>query len=91
MPCHHGFLLSPPEFRELIDRVNSPVVGAALDWSTCAGFGDPADWIATLQHRLAALSIDAVAPTWNGTLLPALRDAGFDGMLIHTGAAGNTG
>ena len=61
VPCHHRFLLSPPEFRELIDRVNSPMIGAALDWTACAQVGDPADWITTLQRRLAAVTIDAAA------------------------------
>ena len=88
MPCHHRFLLSPPEFRELIDRVNSSLVGAALDWDVCARIGSPADWITTLQHRLAAVSLGAAA--WNmavgdQTWLRALRDIRFDGLLICPG------
>jgi len=83
MPCHHGFLLSPPEFRELLDRVNSPLVGAALDYAACVRVGDPADWISTLQHRLAAMVIDTPAP--DDAVVEALRDLRFDGLLIYTG------
>ncbi|MFH0983726.1 MAG: TIM barrel protein [Planctomycetota bacterium] len=61
IPCYHRFLLSPPEFRELIDRLNSPRIDAALDYAACAQVGEPADWIATLQHRLAAVSMRAAA------------------------------
>ncbi len=87
-PCHHHFLLSPPEFRELIDQANSPLVGGALDWDVCARIGSPADWITTLQHRLVAISLGAAA--WNEavgdqTWLRALRDIRFDGLLICPG------
>lgn len=94
IPCHHGFLLSPPEFRELLDRISSPFVGAALDWTACAKIGDPVDWIHTLQHRLAAVSVDLTArePTpleeaWADTL----RENGFDGVIIHTGGTWTAG
>ncbi len=87
MPCHHRFLLSPPEFRELLDRLNSPWIGAALDWTACAEFGAPADWVSTLQHRLAAVRWDDPAarlePAGAATVRDALRDLRADGILIR--------
>ncbi|MCP4592129.1 MAG: TIM barrel protein [bacterium] len=83
IPCHHGFLLSPPEFRELIDRVNSPLLAAALDCSACGRVGDPVDWIFTLQHRLAAVVVEAGAGS--AGVRRALREVRFDGSLILTG------
>ena len=88
VPCRHRFLLSPPEFRELIDRVNSPLIGAALDYGACARIGEPTDWITTLQHRLAAVSIEAGTRgkvTGDEPLSRVLRDIGFSGLLIHIG------
>ena|GEM_PF-2989678 len=91
MPCRHRFLLSPPEFRELIDRVNSPMIAAAVNWAACARVGDPADWITTLQRRLAAVSIDAAARRDLADAGRALRDIRFDGLLIHVGDACSAG
>ena len=94
MPCHHRFLLSPPEFRELIDRVNSPLVAAALDWTACALVGEPADWIRTLRRRLAAVSIEANVLRGSAdsdALLKPLREVRFDGPLILIGEACSAG
>lgn len=46
------FLLSPTEARGFIDRVNSPFVGLSLDLGSLVEFGCPADWIASLGHRV---------------------------------------
>ena len=82
VPCHHGFLLSPPEFREMIDLVNSSAVGAALDVAACAAVGDPADWITTMQHRLVALVVNT--PDLAAELSPALAEIRFGGLIVLT-------
>ncbi|MCK4660568.1 MAG: TIM barrel protein [Phycisphaerae bacterium] len=88
MPCLQGFLLSPPEFRELLDRVNSPGIKAALDCTACARFGEPADWITTLQYRLTAVydeSTMAERACDDRALLNALDEVRFEGVFICSG------
>jgi L-ribulose-5-phosphate 3-epimerase len=46
------FLLSPVEFADLIDRVDSPSVGAYFDVGNVVAFGFPEDWVATLGKRI---------------------------------------
>lgn len=78
-PCHHRFLLSPPELRELLDRVNSPWVAAALNWSACEAQGDPHDWAETLRYRLGAVIVE---PAAEEAAVKALEDSGFEGAVI---------
>ncbi len=52
-----GCLLSPVEFREIIDTANSWAVGACVDAARVARFSSPADWIRTLAGRLHAVRV----------------------------------
>lgn len=58
--ARHGFLMSPPELRELIGRLNSHAVGADID---CTGRDDRAsalDWLATLGNGTCAMGVAAL-------------------------------
>lgn len=94
------FLYSPVELTELIDRVNSPCVGAYLDVGNVMAFGDPLDWIQTLGARLARVHVkdyDVTRPGWTGfcplgegsvdwpAVLAALRAQGYGGPLTFDG------
>ncbi len=65
------FLLSPVEMRDLIDRVNSPWVGAYFDIGNAMAFGYPQDWIRTLGRRIIRVHAKDYDLTRPGT-------AGFD-------------
>ncbi len=52
-----GSLLSPVEFRELLDAVNSWSVGACVDTARIARVGNPADWLVTLGARVQAVRV----------------------------------
>lgn len=52
-----GLLISPEETRELLDDVNSWVVGVCLDVARLASFSSVGDWIAMLTHRIHAVRI----------------------------------
>lgn len=53
-----GALLSPVELRETIDAANSWAVGACVDCDRVAKIGEsPADWLATLGHRVHAVRL----------------------------------
>lgn len=94
------FLLSPIEFADLIDRVNSPYVGAYFDTGNVLPFGCPADWIATLGGRIARVHAkdydlrrpgpDGFCPLGEGgvdwaRVVAALRSARYDGPLTYEG------
>ena len=94
------FLLSPVEFCDLIDRVNSPHVGVYLDVGNVLACGYPEDWIGTLGGRIArvhAKDYDLARPGREGfcalgegsvnwpAVLAALRDAGYDGPVTYEG------
>jgi L-ribulose-5-phosphate 3-epimerase len=94
------FLLSPIEFRELIDRVNSPWVGAYLDVGNVLAFGYPQDWIATLggrilrvhvkDYRLGARGAGGFCQLGDGdvdwpAVMAALVRYGYDGPLTYEG------
>lgn len=82
------FLMSPIEARAFFDSVNSPWVGACLEVEACAAYADPADWIRTLGHRIAALAVragDAAGVDWPA-VEQALRAARLDvPVLIDSG------
>jgi sugar phosphate isomerase/epimerase len=85
IPCRYGFLLSPPELRELLERANSPMVGAALDVAACARVGDPLDWIETLHGHLRAVDLGE-SSAGDETVVPALRQMRFAGLIIRNDA-----
>jgi sugar phosphate isomerase/epimerase len=81
--CRNQFLLSPMETRDLIDQINSPGVGVALDLSDVLRFGSPEDWILTLGHRLAHVTVSAGAnleSAWPG-IVSALKRARYEGAV----------
>jgi len=94
------FLLSPVEFADLIDRVDSPSVGAYLDVGNVVAFGFPEDWVATLGARIKrvhAKDYDASKPGLAGfcplgegsvawpKVTAALRRIGYAGPLTFEG------
>ncbi len=54
-----GFLLSPVETRDLVDRINSPAVGVVVNVNDVARFGYPADWLRCLSYRLHGVFLGA--------------------------------
>lgn len=95
------FLLSPVEMCDLIDKVNSPWVGAYFDIGNAMAFGYPQDWIRTLGRRIIrvhAKDYDLDKPGVAGFDCPllagsvnwaavaaALRDVQYDGPLTYEG------
>jgi L-ribulose-5-phosphate 3-epimerase len=95
------FLLSPVEMRNLIDRVNSPWVGAYFDVGNAMAVGYPQDWIDVLGRRIVrvhAKDCDLNRPGPQGSACPlregsanwpavvaALQVAGYDGPLTYEG------
>jgi len=94
------FLLSPVEFRELIDRVNSPWVRVYFDVGNVLKFGFPQDWIQTLGSRIQCVhlkdfrievgNINGFCPLGEGdadwpAILAALRRHNYDGVLTYEG------
>ncbi len=79
-----GFLLSPPEMRAFIDRINSPFVGACLtigkQAATCS-----ADWILTLGFRLTCLHVtDSGSADW-AVVRSALERVRYEGFFTALG------
>lgn len=96
----NGFLLSPVEMRDLIDRVNSPFVQAYFDVGNVLKFGFPQDWIDTLGRRIVRVhlkdfktavgTIEGFCPLGDGdadwpAVIAALRWHGYEGPLTYEG------
>jgi hexulose-6-phosphate isomerase len=96
----NGFLLSPVEMRELIDRVNSPWVRVYFDVGNVLVYGFPQDWIDILGARIARIhlkdfkveigTIEGFCPLCEGAadwaaVMSALKRAGYDGPLTYEG------
>ncbi|MBI4582353.1 MAG: TIM barrel protein [Planctomycetes bacterium] len=96
----NSFLLSPVELRELIDRVNSPWVGAYLDTGNVLKFGMPEDWVRVLGRRIARVHVkdfkvavgtkEGFVPPGDGdanwpAIVAALRQTGYDGPMTYEG------
>jgi len=90
------FLLSPLEFRALIDRIDSEWVGAYFDVGNILPFGYPDQWIWILGERIKRIhvkdvrkgvaGVDAILAPGEGdvdwpAVMQALRDVGYDGYL----------
>jgi len=92
--AHDGCLLSPVELRELIDAVNSWVVGACLDVDRVRTVGEPIDWLTTLTHRVKAVRSNVARDREHGSLesddarigpiwrWKTLDDIGFCGPVV---------
>ncbi len=83
-----GFLLSPAEARDLLDRVCAPNVGACLDLSRIARISHWPDWIATLRHRIACVRTPADHPALD-QLADALNEIRYVGPVVFTGTLVN--
>jgi len=49
------FLMSPLEFRQLVDHIESEAVGVYFDVANVLDFGYPQDWIRIMGERIAAI------------------------------------
>lgn len=96
----NGFLLSPLELCDLIDRVNSPWIGAYFDVGNVLKFGAPEDWIRILGPRIARVHVKdfkvsvgtaaGFVPPGDGdadwpAIMSALRQVAYDGPLTFEG------
>ena len=95
------FLLSPVEMRDLIDRINSPWVGAYFDIGNAMAFGYPQDWIEVLGRRIVrvhAKDYDLGRSGIDGfncrlqegsvdwpAVVAALEQAGYQGPMTYEG------
>ena len=94
------FLLSPMEMCELIDRINSPYVGAYFDIGNVMTIGVPQDWIGLLGGRIVRVHAKdydvrqsgraGFCPLGEGSVdwpavIAALRAVGYDGPLTYEG------
>ena len=53
----NGFCEDPEQYRDYIDEINSPWVGAYFDIGNCRKFGPAEDWIRTLGRRIVKLDV----------------------------------
>jgi hexulose-6-phosphate isomerase len=94
------FLLSPVEFADVIDQVNSPHVAAYFDVGNIVALGYPEDWINTLGGRIARIHMKDYALSKPGmagfcglgegdvdwpVVVGALAAAGYEGPLTYEG------
>ena len=79
-----GFLLSPMETRDFIDRINSAWVGASVDVAGVRRFGDAGDWIRTLGRRSMRSSIRRtdVAEGDDRSVRAVLATGRFRGVVV---------
>lgn len=96
----NAFLLSPVEWRDLIDRANAAWVGAYLDVGNALKFGMPEDWIRILGRRIVRVHAkdfkvaignrEGFVPLGDGDanwpqIMSALAAVGYGGPLIYEG------
>jgi sugar phosphate isomerase/epimerase len=84
-PAADGFLLSPAELRDLLDRVNSPQVAACLDLGRIARVGRPLDWIGTLRHRIVCVRLDEAGESQVNEIAAGLGEVLYDGPVVCGG------
>jgi len=89
----NGFLLSPVETRDLVDRLNSPAIGVAFNLNDVARFGCPVDWLRCLSYRLHAVFLGASADSNADAnvlaatkIREALNEVRYEGPLIYESA-----
>lgn len=51
----NGFCETPEQFRDYLDEINSPWVGAYFDIGNCRKFGNSEDWVKILGSRIVKL------------------------------------
>ena len=94
------FLLSPMEMCELLDRINSPYVGAYFDIGNVMTIGFPQDWIRLLGGRIVRVHAKdydvrqsgraGFCPLGEGSVdwpavIDALQAVDYDGPLTYEG------
>ncbi len=94
------FALSPIEMSNLIDRMNSPWVGAYFDVGNVLAFGCPEDWIAILAQQICRVhikdyslktgGIQGFCPLGDGdvnwpAVMKQLAETGYTGPLTYEG------
>jgi sugar phosphate isomerase/epimerase len=86
--AEQGFLLSPVECRELIDRINSPYVGISLSGPRIAPIGWAVDWVRILGRRVISVSssVDRLGAL-DDEVRAALTEVGFAGPVLIAGMA----
>ncbi len=86
------FLLSPLEFRQYIDEINSPFVRAYFDMANVVIFGYPQDWIRTLGNRIVKVHIkDFKRNGYQWCNLPYEGDIDFAEVRLALHEVGYTG
>jgi len=86
------FLLSPLEFRQYIDEINSPFVRAYFDMANVVIFGYPQDWIRTLGNRIVKVHIkDFKRNGYQWCNLPYEGDIDFAEVRLALQEVGYTG
>ena len=53
----NGFCETPEQYRDYVDAIDSPWVGAYFDIGNCRKFGPAEDWIRTLGRRIIKLDV----------------------------------
>ncbi len=89
----NGFLLSPVETRDLVDRLNSPAIGVAFNLNDVARFGCPVDWLRCLSYRLHGVFLGATensnaetAVIDTAKICETLNEVRYEGPLIYESA-----
>ncbi|HOV33512.1 MAG TPA: TIM barrel protein, partial [Candidatus Hydrogenedens sp.] len=86
------FLLSPLDFRQYIDEINSPFVRAYFDMGNVVIFGYPQDWIRTLGNRIVKVHIkDFKRNGYQWCNLPYEGDIDFAEVRLALQEVGYTG
>jgi L-ribulose-5-phosphate 3-epimerase len=95
--AQNRFLLSPVEFRDWLDQINSPWVRAYLNVGCALAVGYPQDWADVLAGAIARvratdyrLATAEVCMPGEGdvdwpAVIRALRETGYDGPLTYDG------
>ena len=88
-----GFLLSPVETRNFVDRLNSPAIGVAFNLSDVARFGCPVDWLRCLGYRLLGVFLGAGEESSGegrvidtAKICEALNEVRYEGPVIYESA-----
>jgi sugar phosphate isomerase/epimerase len=77
-----GFLLSPVEFRDLLDLVNRPQITACLDLPRIARSGWIGDWLEVLRYRVGCVRWNEREGPDADAVAAALVRVGYTGPVV---------